>query len=131
MRGPNYLYRGSSRLFKYKHLSNISGSHMPFKNLRNKFASRKHILPSTQISHGNERTEAMGYDFTVYKGGKDGVVKLSSHKDDLKDDEVYLQVTHSGICGTDRLYRGAAMVLGHEGVGIVKEIGPKVKLLKV
>jgi Zn-dependent alcohol dehydrogenase len=49
----------------------------------------------------------------------------------LREDEVYLQVTHSGICGTDRFYRGAEMVLGHEGVGIVKAIGPAVKSLKM
>jgi Zn-dependent alcohol dehydrogenase len=73
----------------------------------------------------------MGYEFTVYKGGKDGVVKSTTHIDDLKDSEVYIQITHSGICGTDRFYRGADMVLGHEGVGVVKQIGPGVKSLKV
>ncbi|KAE9372782.1 GroES-like protein [Stipitochalara longipes BDJ] len=73
----------------------------------------------------------MGYEFTVYKGGKDGVVKSTTHRDDLKGSEVYIQITHSGICGTDRFYRGADMALGHEGVGVVKQIGPGVKSLKV
>ncbi|RDW59935.1 alcohol dehydrogenase-1 [Coleophoma cylindrospora] len=73
----------------------------------------------------------MGYEFTVYKGGKEGLVKSTTHKDALKDDEVYLQITHSGICGTDRFYRSAEMALGHEGIGIVKEIGPGVKSFKI
>ncbi|RFU31121.1 hypothetical protein B7463_g5204, partial [Scytalidium lignicola] len=73
----------------------------------------------------------MGFDFTVYKGGKNGLVKSSTHRDDLKTGEVFIQVTHSGICGTDRFYRNADMVLGHEGAGIVKQIGPGVKTLKV
>jgi len=73
----------------------------------------------------------MGYEFTVYKGGKEGFVKSTTHRDALEGDEVYLQVTHSGICGTDRFYRDAEMVLGHEGVGVVKEIGPGVKFLKM
>lgn len=73
----------------------------------------------------------MGFDFTVYKGGKDGITKSTVHRDELKDTEVYVQITHSGICGTDRFYRGADMVLGHEGVGVVKQVGPGVKSLKV
>ncbi len=73
----------------------------------------------------------MGYDFTVYKGGEKGLVKSTSHKDALKNGEVYVQITHSGICGTDRFYRGKDMVLGHEGVGVIKEIGQGVKSLKV
>jgi threonine dehydrogenase-like Zn-dependent dehydrogenase len=73
----------------------------------------------------------MGYDFTVYKGGKDGIVKSSTHKDALKDDEVYLQVTHSGICGSDQFYTGADIALGHEGIGIVRQIGSGVKSFKV
>lgn len=78
-----------------------------------------------------EKSSNMGYEFTVYKGGKDGVVKSTTHRDDLKESEVYIQITHSGICGTDRFYRGADMALGHEGVGVVKQIGPGVKSLKV
>jgi NADPH:quinone reductase-like Zn-dependent oxidoreductase len=103
---------------------------MSLKILRNKFSSKQKgsRIRTFQV---NEKPGKMGYELTVYKGGKDGVVKSTIHKDDLKDTEVYIQITHSGICGTDCHYRGADMVLGHEGVGVVKQIGPEVKRLKV
>ncbi|KAK9318750.1 chaperonin 10-like protein [Lipomyces orientalis] len=74
----------------------------------------------------------MGFEFTVYKGSKDGkVLKSTTHKDDLKGDQVLVKVTHSGVCYTDVHYLHADMVLGHEGVGIVQKTGPDVKDLKV
>jgi hypothetical protein len=107
---------------------------MTLKDIRNKFSLKKTSSLNSQKSQKAPVTAAvtrMGYEFTVYKGGKDGLVKSTTTKEALKDGEVYLQVTHSGICGTDRFYRGADMVLGHEGVGIVKEIGAGVKTIKV
>lgn len=69
--------------------------------------------------------------FTVFKGSKDGsIVKSKSSRPDLKNDEVLVKITASGLCGTDEHYRKADMVLGHEGAGIVEEIGPNVKNLK-
>lgn len=69
--------------------------------------------------------------FTVYKGSKGGkIVKSETTKPDLKDDQVLLRVTASGLCGTDEHYKEADMVLGHEGVGVVEEVGPNVKELK-
>lgn len=69
--------------------------------------------------------------FTVYKGSKDGqVVKSTTTKPDLKDDQILLRITASGLCGTDSHYRNVDQGLGHEGVGIVEELGPAVKYLK-
>ncbi|EGN98660.1 hypothetical protein SERLA73DRAFT_181230 [Serpula lacrymans var. lacrymans S7.3] len=74
----------------------------------------------------------MGFDFTVFKGSKDGkITKSTTHKDTLDPDEVLIQVTHSGLCGTDQHYRSEEMVLGHEGVGIVQQIGSTVTSFKV
>jgi len=73
-----------------------------------------------------------GADFTVYKGSKDGTIKESTtHQDPLKGDQVVVKITHSGLCGTDEHYRSADQVLGHEGAGVVQEIGPEVHTLKV
>lgn len=71
--------------------------------------------------------------FTVYKGSKDGsiVKSQSTRSDELKDDEVLVRITASGVCGTDEHYRSSDMVLGHEGVGVVEALGPDAKLLKV
>ncbi|QIX00203.1 hypothetical protein AMS68_005720 [Peltaster fructicola] len=68
--------------------------------------------------------------FTVFRGTDSGKVKKAETKKDLKGDQVYLRVTASGLCGTDLHYRKADMALGHEGVGIVEELGPDVKSLK-
>ena len=72
-----------------------------------------------------------GLDFTVFRGSKDGsIVKSTVHHDNLQGDQVLLKITHSGLCGTDEHYRSTDQVLGHEGAGIVQEVGPNVRDLK-
>ena len=72
-----------------------------------------------------------GLDFTVYRGSQDGsIVKSTVHHDNLQGDQVLLKITHSGLCGTDEHYRSTDQVLGHEGAGIVEEVGPGVRDLK-
>ncbi|KAF9243493.1 chaperonin 10-like protein [Melanogaster broomeanus] len=70
-----------------------------------------------------------GLNVTVYKGSKEGkIVKSELHRDtlNLKPDEVLLKITHAGLCGTDQHYKTSDMVLGHEGVGIVQQVGADV-----
>ena len=72
-----------------------------------------------------------GFTYTVYRGSKDGsIVESTTHQDDLQGDQVLLKITHSGLCGTDEHYRSADQVLGHEGAGIVQDVGPDVHNLK-
>ncbi|KAF8135172.1 chaperonin 10-like protein [Boletus edulis] len=74
----------------------------------------------------------LGLDYTVYKGHQSGrIVKSKGHKDDLAHDEVLVKITHAGLCGTDEHYKIADMVLGHEGVGIVQQVGAEVTTFKV
>lgn len=74
----------------------------------------------------------MGIDFTVYKGSQEGrIIKSTTHKDALAPDGVLVKVTHSGLCGTDAHHKHRDIVLGHEGVGIVQEIGKEVKGFKM
>lgn len=69
--------------------------------------------------------------FTVFKGSKEGkIVKAETTRPDLQGDQVLVKITASGLCGTDEHYKGADMVLGHEGAGIVDQVGPNVKSLK-
>jgi len=69
-------------------------------------------------------------DFTVFKGSKEGkVVESTSHRE-IGPNEVLIKITHSGLCGTDLHYKGADIVLGHEGTGVVEEIGKDVKIFK-
>ncbi|KAM3067318.1 hypothetical protein ACMFMF_009814 [Clarireedia jacksonii] len=71
--------------------------------------------------------------FTVFKGQANGFPKQSTttKPDKLEGDSVLVKITASGLCGTDLHYKGADMVLGHEGVGVVESVGPAVKTLKV
>ncbi|KAJ7141405.1 putative NADP-dependent alcohol dehydrogenase C 2 [Mycena epipterygia] len=69
----------------------------------------------------------MGIDFTVFKGTKDGIIQATTHSASPTRNQVLVKITHSGICGTDEHYREANIVLGHEGVGIVQQLGEDVK----
>lgn len=69
-------------------------------------------------------------DYKVYKGSKDGKIIEATNKREIKPGQVLIKVTHSGLCGTDVHYKSTDMALGHEGVGVVKEVGEGVKLLK-
>ncbi|KAF9728896.1 hypothetical protein PMIN06_011164 [Paraphaeosphaeria minitans] len=69
--------------------------------------------------------------FTVYKGSDSGrIVKAQTTRPDLKNDDVLVKVTASGLCGTDEHYKHADMALGHEGAGVVEDVGPGVGSLK-
>ncbi|KAI0887590.1 GroES-like protein [Annulohypoxylon maeteangense] len=69
--------------------------------------------------------------FTVFKGSKEGVaVKSTATKPQLTGDKVLMKITASGLCGTDLHYMDHDIVLGHEGVGVVEEVGPEAKYLK-
>jgi threonine dehydrogenase-like Zn-dependent dehydrogenase len=70
-------------------------------------------------------------DFTVYKGSKDGKIVKSTTSKQVAPDEVLLRVQFSGLCGTDIHFKSVDMALGHEGVGIVEQLGKDVKTLKM
>ncbi|KAJ7347010.1 putative NADP-dependent alcohol dehydrogenase C 2 [Mycena albidolilacea] len=73
----------------------------------------------------------MGIDITVFKGSKDGIVQTTTHSELPTGNQILIKITHSGICGTDEHYKETDMVLGHEGVGTVQELGKDVKGFKV
>ncbi|EIW83960.1 GroES-like protein [Coniophora puteana RWD-64-598 SS2] len=71
-------------------------------------------------------------EFTVYKGSEGGkIIEGTSVANALAPNEVLIKITHAGLCGTDLHYRGQDMVLGHEGVGVVQQIGTQVTHFKV
>ncbi len=73
----------------------------------------------------------MPFDFTVFKGSPAGIVEATTRRPDLTRDEVFIEVTHSGVCGTDEHFKNAPIGLGHEGIGVVRAVGPEVQTLKV
>ena len=66
-------------------------------------------------------------DFTVFKGSKEGKIVKSTTTKTLGPNDVLIKVTHSGLCGTDEHYKHSGCVLGHEGAGIVEEVGSAVR----
>lgn len=73
----------------------------------------------------------MEVTYDVIKGSSDGKFYKSSVTRQLEPHEVYIETTHSGLCGTDEHYVCADKALGHEGVGIIKNVGDIVKSVKV
>ncbi|KAJ7896250.1 chaperonin 10-like protein [Mycena olivaceomarginata] len=74
----------------------------------------------------------MSVEFTVFKGSASaGIVESTTRRDGPTGNEVLVKITHSGICGTDEHFKHADMVLGHEGVGTVEQIGDRVSQFQV
>lgn len=74
------------------------------------------------------------HSFTVYRGAPDGsIIETVTSLTDrpLVNDEVYVHVTHSGVCGSDLHCLPFGIALGHEGVGVVDKLGPNVKRLQM
>ncbi|PYI03359.1 NADP-dependent alcohol dehydrogenase [Aspergillus sclerotiicarbonarius CBS 121057] len=69
---------------------------------------------------------------TQFRGSASGkAIQTSAELPDIKPDEVLLKVTDSGLCGSDLHFLNLSLVLGHEGVGIVEQIGSACSRLKV
>lgn len=68
---------------------------------------------------------------TVFKGSQSGkVVKAQGTDRTINPRDVVIDITHSGLCYTDIHYLKKDMVLGHEGVGVISQVGPDVKDFK-
>ncbi|KIW14791.1 hypothetical protein PV08_07576 [Exophiala spinifera] len=68
--------------------------------------------------------------FTVFKGDKQGRIFEDTTTRTIGEHEVLVRITHSGLCGTDIHFKTSNIGLGHEGVGVVEEIGERVTLFK-
>ncbi|KAL4795167.1 alcohol dehydrogenase [Aspergillus venezuelensis] len=73
----------------------------------------------------------MSVTYNTFRGSASGEVVPGQTTASLAPHEVYIETTHSGLCGTDEHYLKADQVLGHEGIGIVKAIGSTVSDIKV
>jgi D-arabinose 1-dehydrogenase-like Zn-dependent alcohol dehydrogenase len=65
----------------------------------------------------------MGIDFTVITGSPSGALRTATGHRDVGPTQALVKITHSGVCGTDEHYRSAGIGLGHEGVGVITELG--------
>ncbi|KAI9146723.1 FMN reductase (NADPH) [Paramyrothecium foliicola] len=72
----------------------------------------------------------MSVSFDVFRGSAKGRIVPDQVSRTLQPHEVYIETTHSGVCGTDEHYIKKGQVLGHEGIGIVKQLGSGVTTVK-
>lgn len=69
---------------------------------------------------------------TVFKGSPSGrVVQAQGAVRELRPNQVVVDIAYSGLCGTDLHFLTQDMVLGHEGVGVVSQVGADVTNVKV
>ncbi|OJJ32708.1 hypothetical protein ASPWEDRAFT_116085 [Aspergillus wentii DTO 134E9] len=67
-----------------------------------------------------------------FRGSPSGeIIQETNTLPDVKPDEVLIQVTHSGLCGSDLHMLKLPLVLGHEGIGIVEQVGSACTRLNV
>ncbi|KAL9938110.1 hypothetical protein V8E36_002733 [Tilletia maclaganii] len=65
---------------------------------------------------------------TTFRGSKDGkIVEAKGIDKEVGPLDVVVALTHSGLCGTDLHFLEKDMVLGHEGVGVIVEVGSQVR----
>ncbi|KAF5696562.1 alcohol dehydrogenase [Fusarium globosum] len=73
----------------------------------------------------------MSTSFQVFRGTKDGSIVSSETSSVLTSNQVFIETTHSGVCGTDEIFLHSGQALGHEGVGIVRQVSPGVHSVQV
>ncbi|KHN95288.1 NADP-dependent alcohol dehydrogenase [Metarhizium album ARSEF 1941] len=65
----------------------------------------------------------MGVCFTVFKGSKTGEIVEATGRRDPGPTEVIVKISHCGLCGTDEHFFHNDQGLGHEGIGVITELG--------
>ncbi|KAF3401982.1 NADP-dependent alcohol dehydrogenase C 2 [Penicillium rolfsii] len=71
----------------------------------------------------------MGVEIKYIKGSQGGEVVEAVGSRELEPTHVAVKITHCGVCGTDEHFRHVDQGLGHEGVGIITEVGSSVHAL--
>jgi D-arabinose 1-dehydrogenase-like Zn-dependent alcohol dehydrogenase len=69
----------------------------------------------------------MAISYTVFRGSSNGAIKQKEvNRGALLPEEVLVRIAYSGVCGTDQHMRHMNVALGHEGVGVVEDVGKDV-----
>jgi D-arabinose 1-dehydrogenase-like Zn-dependent alcohol dehydrogenase len=73
----------------------------------------------------------MSISFDIFRGSQDGRIVPDKTTRVLQPHEAYVEITHSGLCGSDEHFLKSGNALGHEGVGIVRKLGKDVRNLRL
>lgn len=69
--------------------------------------------------------------FTTWVGTEGRPEEKTVIRPSLTGHQVFIRTTHSGVCGTDVHFHHAGIGMGHEGAGIVEELGPEVSNINI
>ncbi|GAD99997.1 alcohol dehydrogenase, putative [Paecilomyces variotii No. 5] len=69
---------------------------------------------------------AKSVEFNIFRGSASGEIIPDTSRCALGPFDVFVEVTHAGLCGTDRHFRNKDIALGHEGAGVVRQVGSSV-----
>ncbi|KAH8703641.1 putative alcohol dehydrogenase [Talaromyces proteolyticus] len=72
-----------------------------------------------------------GSTFTVFRDTESTAIKADQTTLFLDAHDVLVKITHAGLCGTDQHFRHKGIALGHEGAGVVEEIGQEVTIVEI
>ena len=88
----------------------------------------QHNIDKTAMS----QLQLPGHTLSVfrYDSTKDVFYQKSVQRE-LRADEVLIRTTHASLCYTDVHAKHRGIGLGHEGVGVVEQVGEAVKSLRV
>lgn len=67
-------------------------------------------------------------EFNVFRGSENGEIIPDTVRRTIQPREVFVEISHAGLCGTDRHFKRRPIVLGHEGAGVVRDVGSAVTL---
>lgn len=70
-------------------------------------------------------------NLTYLVGDSNDCIQIKHSQRAIAGLEVLVRVTHCGLCGTDSHDRTSGCGLGHEGVGIIDEVGECVTAVSV
>lgn len=73
----------------------------------------------------------MSVTFEVFRGSTEGRITADKTTRVLQPNEVFIEMTHAGLCGSDEVFLNTGQVLGHEGIGAVQQIGRDVQDVKI
>ncbi|KAI0030878.1 chaperonin 10-like protein [Vararia minispora EC-137] len=73
----------------------------------------------------------MSFEYTIFTGGPGGEIRTKQVSRTKRPEDVVIKITHSGLCYTDIHQRHRDIALGHEGAGVVVDVGSAVRKLKV
>lgn len=69
--------------------------------------------------------------FEVFRGDQHRQLFRETITRDLQLNEIFIGITHSGLCRTDDHFLSSNIALGYEGVSIVKQLGSNVSGFEV